>query len=88
MKAGPALARPCEGKTMELQTLPAAIRAAAARHAARDAVIDGELRLSYAELVDQAETAARALIALGVQAGERVAICTWPVRCWCRSTRA
>ena len=74
MKAGPALARPCEGKTMELQTLPAAIRAAAARHAARDAVIDGELRLSYAELVDQAETAARALIALGVQAGERVAI--------------
>ena len=59
---------------MELQTLPAAIRAAAARHAARDAVIDGEVRLSYAQLVEAAESAARALIALGVQAGDRVGI--------------
>ena len=64
---------------MELQTLPAAIRAAAARHAARDAVIDGEVRLSYAGLVAQAEAAARALIALGVQAGERVGI--WAPNC-------
>ena len=44
---------------MKAQTLPAAIREAAMRHAARDAVIDGDVRLSYAELVDQAETAAR-----------------------------
>ena len=59
---------------MSAVTLPAAIREAAARHAERDAVIDGDVRITYRELVQAAERAARALIALGVRAGERVGI--------------
>ena len=59
---------------MKAVTLPAALREAAARHATRDALVDGDLRLSYAQLVERAEAAARSLIALGVQGGERVAI--------------
>lgn len=57
------------------QTLPALLAAAVERHADSTAVIDGEARLTYAELGDQVERAQRGLIAAGVEAGDRV--CIW-----------
>ena len=71
-------------------TLPAMLRRAAHRHGQRPAVVDGEVTLSFAALAAQAERAARSLIALGVQAAERVAI--WapnlhPGRCGTRVSR-
>jgi acyl-CoA synthetase (AMP-forming)/AMP-acid ligase II len=56
------------------QTIPQVIRQAAARHGARAAIVDGATTLTYAALVERAETAARALLALGVEAGDRVAV--------------
>ena len=56
------------------RTLPAAIRQSCAQYADRPAIIDGDYRASYAQLLPQIEQAASALIALGVQAGERVAV--------------
>jgi acyl-CoA synthetase (AMP-forming)/AMP-acid ligase II len=61
-------------------TVPQAFAAAVARHRERVALIgeDG-LRLSYAELDTERVRAARALLALGVAPGERVAI--WAQNC-------
>ena len=56
------------------RTLPAAIRQSCAQYADRAAIIDGDYRASYAQLLPLIEQAASALIALGVQAGERVAV--------------
>lgn len=61
-------------------TLPALLRAAVQRHGARAAIVDGDVTLSYAGLGAAAERAARSLIALGVQAGDRVAI--WAPNQW------
>lgn len=58
----------------ECQTLPQVIRRAAASFPQRAAIVDGGRSLTYAALEGAAEGVARALIALGVQAGERVAI--------------
>lgn len=55
-------------------TLPQVVRQAARSHAARAAIVDGDTHVDYAALAQQMERVARALIALGVQAGERVAI--------------
>jgi acyl-CoA synthetase (AMP-forming)/AMP-acid ligase II len=57
------------------QTLPAVLAEAVARHAGRTAVIDGETRLTYAELGEHVDRAARGLIAAGVEPGDRV--CVW-----------
>lgn len=56
------------------KTLPEAIQAAAARWPDHEAIVDGDLRLSYAQLAIQSERVARALIALGIESGDRVAI--------------
>ncbi|MFM8768209.1 MAG: AMP-binding protein, partial [Rubrivivax sp.] len=50
------------------------LQQAAARYGDRRAVVDGGLTLSYAALRDQVDEAARALLALGVAFGERVAL--------------
>jgi acyl-CoA synthetase (AMP-forming)/AMP-acid ligase II len=57
------------------QTLPAALAEAVERHAERTAVIDGDTRLSYAELGAEVDRMQRALIAAGVERGDRV--CIW-----------
>jgi acyl-CoA synthetase (AMP-forming)/AMP-acid ligase II len=56
------------------QTIPQVIRQAAARYGTRAAIVDGELTLSYEALVEGAQTAARALVGLGVEPGDRVAL--------------
>lgn len=56
------------------QTLPEVVSAAARRWPDRDAIVEGELRLDYTQLAAGTERVARALIALGVAAGDRVAI--------------
>ena len=56
------------------QTLPQVIRLAAQTHPMRRAIVDGAVVISYADLANKAEQVARGLLALGVQAGDRVAI--------------
>jgi len=56
------------------QTVCALLEEASKRYGDRLAVIDGTLRMSYAELAAQARTMARALMATGVQPGDRVAV--------------
>lgn len=61
-------------------SIPATLRNTAARYPDLDALVDGDVRLSYRELDDAVIDAARALIALGVQPGDRVSI--WAQNCW------
>jgi acyl-CoA synthetase (AMP-forming)/AMP-acid ligase II len=63
-----------------MDTIPATLRATAARHPEADAVVDGEVRLSYAELDAAVLDAVRGLVALGVSPGDRVAL--WAQNCW------
>ncbi|TAL76018.1 MAG: fatty acid--CoA ligase [Rhodanobacter sp.] len=56
------------------RTLPEAIRRAAAQWPAREAIVDSDTRISYADLAGHSVRIARSLIALGVGAGDRVAI--------------
>jgi HIP---CoA ligase len=56
------------------QTLCALLEESSARYGDGLAVIDGPRRLSYAELAAQVRTMARALMAAGVQSGDRVAV--------------
>ncbi|MFJ8861428.1 FadD3 family acyl-CoA ligase [Streptomyces sp. NPDC102451] len=55
-------------------TIPATLERAAARHPGREAVVDGDVRLTWARLHDRVRAAVRSLIALGIQAGDRVAV--------------
>ena len=55
-------------------TIPAMLQQAAARYGAREAVVDGAVTLSYTQLAERVDEAARALIALEVQFGDRVAL--------------
>ena len=61
-------------------TIPAAVDAAAERFGDREAVIDGEVRLTYRDLRTRVRRLAAVLAAGGVRPGDRVAICapnTW-----------
>jgi acyl-CoA synthetase (AMP-forming)/AMP-acid ligase II len=57
-------------------TIPALVERAAQRFGAREGLVDGEgdRRLTFAALAGAADRAARALVALGVEAGDRVAV--------------
>ena len=55
-------------------TIPAALRGAAERFGSDVAVVEGDERLSFAELAGRAEDAARAFVAAGVAPGDRVAL--------------
>ncbi|WP_405959181.1 FadD3 family acyl-CoA ligase [Streptomyces sp. NBC_00868] len=50
------------------------VRASAARYADREAVVDGRVRISYAQLGERVERAAAACLAAGVEPGDRVAV--------------
>src|SRR2546426_11022982 len=50
------------------------VRDAAQRFGDTDAVVDGDRRVGFAELSDLVAGAARALVALGLEPGDRVAV--------------
>jgi HIP---CoA ligase len=56
------------------QTLCTLLEESSKQYGDRLAVIDGPLRMSYAELAAEVRTMARALMATGVQPGDRVAV--------------
>jgi acyl-CoA synthetase (AMP-forming)/AMP-acid ligase II len=56
------------------QTIPGVVARAATEFATLEALVDERERLTFAQLADRATTTARALIASGVEAGDRVAI--------------
>src|SRR5437588_4384077 len=56
------------------QTIPEMVLSAAGRFGDAEAVVDGPLRLTFAELVERIRCAAGAFADLGVRKGERVAI--------------
>ena len=55
-------------------TIPQLVARAAERFGDSEAVVDGDVRLSFAEFADAIDEAARALIASGIEAGDRIAI--------------
>jgi acyl-CoA synthetase (AMP-forming)/AMP-acid ligase II len=60
-------------------TIPRLVEDAAARHGAAEALVDGEVRLTYAELAPAVDRYARAFVAAGAEPGGRVAI--WAPNC-------
>ncbi|MFF8695166.1 FadD3 family acyl-CoA ligase [Streptomyces sp. NPDC015144] len=58
----------------EWGTIPELVQAAARRYGDREAVVEGRVRVSYAELGERVERAAAACLASGVEPGDRVAI--------------
>ncbi|CAM2747096.1 FadD3 family acyl-CoA ligase [Skermania piniformis] len=59
---------------MTWQTLPELVRSAGDRFGAAEAVVDGEVRWSFAELADRVRRAAGAYAAAGIDRGDRVAV--------------
>ena len=59
---------------LEWGTIPGLLDSAAERFGPRQAVVDGDTRISFEHLRVAARHAARAAIAMGVEAGDRVAI--------------
>jgi acyl-CoA synthetase (AMP-forming)/AMP-acid ligase II len=58
----------------ELVSIPHAVRIAARRHPASEALVDGDVRLTFAELETAMVDAVRAMIALGIGPGARVGL--------------
>jgi acyl-CoA synthetase (AMP-forming)/AMP-acid ligase II len=56
------------------ETIPGIVRRATEEFGDREAVVDGDVRLTFAELAAEVDRAARAHIASGVEPGDRVAI--------------
>ena len=56
------------------ESIPNLVASAAKRFGSTEALVDGETRLSFADLADQTMQATRAVIAAGVAHGDRVAI--------------
>jgi HIP---CoA ligase len=57
-----------------LPTIPEALTNAAAARADAEAIVDGDVRLSWSELLAEVRTAARFYLAEGVRPGDRVAV--------------
>lgn len=66
--------------TAPWQTIPELVADSCARYADTEALVEGDLRLTYAELEPEIRRAAKALIAAGVGHGDRVAL--WAPNCW------
>jgi HIP---CoA ligase len=60
-------------------TVPRLVEDAALRHGSAEALVDGALRLTYAQLAEEVDRYARAFLAAGVAAGDRVAV--WGPNC-------
>jgi HIP---CoA ligase len=61
-------------------TTPEVVRSAAARWPTAEALVDGEVRLTFSELHREAERVARAAMAAGLRKGDRAAI--WAPNIW------
>ena len=55
-------------------TIPAALARAAREFGGNEAIADGAVRLSYADLLDEVRTVARFYLARGVRPGDRIAV--------------
>ncbi len=55
-------------------TIPAVVERAAAQFGSLEGLVDGDIRLTFAELAAQVDVAARAFIASGVEPGDRIAL--------------
>ena len=60
-------------------TIPNLVTQNSQRHSANEVLVDGDFRLTYAELPDAVDAYARGFVAAGVDAGDRVAI--WAPNC-------
>ena len=60
-------------------TIPQLVEDAAERHGTMEALVDGDTRLTYAQLAPEVDRYARSFVAAGVGAGERVAL--WAHNC-------
>jgi acyl-CoA synthetase (AMP-forming)/AMP-acid ligase II len=65
---------------LEWGTTPRLLRSAAERFGASDALVDGDVRLTFEQLADAALDAGRAFVAAGLEPGDRVAI--WSPNVW------
>ncbi|MGW6685590.1 FadD3 family acyl-CoA ligase [Streptomyces sp. NPDC054961] len=72
----PAAGSPSGDRLAELpwSSIGALVRDAATRYAGREAVVDGRVRIDYAQLGERVERAAAACVAAGVAPGDRVAV--------------
>ena len=59
---------------LEWGTVPGVMRSAVERFGDREGIVDGDVRLSFAELADAGREVARALVASGIAKGDRVSI--------------
>ncbi|MGH3647707.1 MAG: FadD3 family acyl-CoA ligase [Micromonosporaceae bacterium] len=66
------------------QTIPAALRDTAARYGDAQALVDGDVRLTWHELHQAAQQTAGALIARGIEPGDRVAVWSPNTHHWVR----
>jgi acyl-CoA synthetase (AMP-forming)/AMP-acid ligase II len=60
-------------------TVPRLVEDGAVRHGATEVLVDGERRLTYAQLAPEVDRYARGFVAAGVAAGDRVAV--WAPNC-------
>jgi acyl-CoA synthetase (AMP-forming)/AMP-acid ligase II len=65
---------------LEWGTTPALVRSAAERFGPSEAVVDGDVRLTFSELAAAVDEAGRAFLAAGIERGDRVAI--WSPNVW------
>jgi acyl-CoA synthetase (AMP-forming)/AMP-acid ligase II len=68
----------------EAQTIPAALRDTAERHPYAEALVDGDVRLTWHDLHQSVRQVAAALIAAGVEPGDRVAVWSPNTHHWVR----
>ncbi|HXY93574.1 MAG TPA: FadD3 family acyl-CoA ligase [Acidimicrobiia bacterium] len=61
-------------------TIPAVVRRAGEQYASIEGMVDGDVRLTFAELAAEVDTMAGAMLASGVEPGDKVAI--WAPNIW------
>ncbi len=67
---------------LEWGTIPALARSAADRFGDKEAVVDGDAHVTFADLTAQADRAGRAFMAAGIERGDRVAIWSPNIHEW------
>ncbi|GAA5164055.1 MULTISPECIES: FadD3 family acyl-CoA ligase [Amycolatopsis] len=65
-----------------METIPAAVVRAAERFGDREAIVDGQVRLTYAQLHEHVRRFAGFLIGEGIRPGDRVAVCSPNTHHW------